>query len=288
MNIFQSDRPFWKGNLHCHSTMSDGAKSPEDVAAIYREHGYDFLAITDHRCITVPQARVEDSLLLIPGIELDYALPRETVHIVGINVTKDLPQKVCRDAGPQAGIDAIRACGGRAILAHPYWSRDSMETLLGFEGVAAAEVCNTGAFPRQDSSEILDLAATHGRLYRFVATDDAHSYERDACANYIMVQAQELTPQAVVHAIDEGRYYSTQGPRIEQITLTEEKITIHCSPASHICFHTNLAWSAGRIVSGRELAYAEYKLQPEKGDRYVRCQVIDEHGRCAWSNPFAL
>jgi len=39
---------FYKGNLHTHTTESDGALPPAEVARIYREAGYDFLAVTDH------------------------------------------------------------------------------------------------------------------------------------------------------------------------------------------------------------------------------------------------
>ncbi len=37
------------GDLHVHSTRSDGREAPEVVCANYRCHGYDFMAITDHR-----------------------------------------------------------------------------------------------------------------------------------------------------------------------------------------------------------------------------------------------
>jgi len=39
---------FWRGNLHTHSTRSDGRLPPEAVADFYRNAGYDFLALTDH------------------------------------------------------------------------------------------------------------------------------------------------------------------------------------------------------------------------------------------------
>ncbi len=44
------DQPgrFWKGNLHTHSTASDGEHSPAEVCRRYRDAGYDFLALTDH------------------------------------------------------------------------------------------------------------------------------------------------------------------------------------------------------------------------------------------------
>ena len=39
---------WWKGNTHTHSWWSDGDSPPENAAAWYREHGYDFLVISDH------------------------------------------------------------------------------------------------------------------------------------------------------------------------------------------------------------------------------------------------
>ena len=39
---------WWKGNLHTHSLWSDGGDFPEMIAAWYRDHGYHFLAITEH------------------------------------------------------------------------------------------------------------------------------------------------------------------------------------------------------------------------------------------------
>lgn len=45
---------WYKGNLHSHSTASDGSFSPEELADCYREKGYDFIAITDHNKFWIP------------------------------------------------------------------------------------------------------------------------------------------------------------------------------------------------------------------------------------------
>ena len=39
---------FLKGNLHAHTTFSDGVRSPQALIEEYESRGYDFLAITDH------------------------------------------------------------------------------------------------------------------------------------------------------------------------------------------------------------------------------------------------
>src|SRR5690242_20312077 len=45
---------FQKGNIHTHTTWSDGDRPPQDVYLWFRERGYNFLAITDHNTITDP------------------------------------------------------------------------------------------------------------------------------------------------------------------------------------------------------------------------------------------
>jgi len=39
---------YWKGNLHTHSLWSDGDDFPEMIADWYKQHGYQFLALTEH------------------------------------------------------------------------------------------------------------------------------------------------------------------------------------------------------------------------------------------------
>ena len=39
---------WYRGNLHTHSTASDGRKTPAEVCAFYRAQGYDFISLTDH------------------------------------------------------------------------------------------------------------------------------------------------------------------------------------------------------------------------------------------------
>ncbi|MEX2146035.1 MAG: PHP domain-containing protein [Candidatus Rokuibacteriota bacterium] len=69
-----------RGNLHAHTTFSDGARTPAALVAEYEERGYDFLAITDHfghdnlvqPGYTEALAALAPRLLLFHGIELDY------------------------------------------------------------------------------------------------------------------------------------------------------------------------------------------------------------------------
>ncbi|MGR3700272.1 MAG: PHP domain-containing protein, partial [Roseovarius sp.] len=48
IDVFSAPGRFWRGNLHTHSTRSDGVLPPEEVCRRYAAEGYDFMALTDH------------------------------------------------------------------------------------------------------------------------------------------------------------------------------------------------------------------------------------------------
>lgn len=43
---------WYKGNIHTHSLWSDGDDFPEMIALWYRDHGYNFLALSDHNVLS--------------------------------------------------------------------------------------------------------------------------------------------------------------------------------------------------------------------------------------------
>ncbi len=292
MNLFREGKRFFKGNLHCHSTLSDGLLSPSEVSAFYRQRGYDFLAITDHRKLS-PPSHLEDGLLLLSGMELDYSLPGEVLHLIGIGMDQAYAGSKSYRRGPQAGIDSMRRHGGRVILAHPAWSLNTLSTLSSLKGMTAAEVYNSvSTFPwngdRADASVLLDIAASHGSPYGFVASDDSHYYTGEAGRSCTMVQADELTEAAILSALDAGYFYASQGPQFEQITVEEDLITVRCSPVETVIFYSNLVWAVGRCVSRSGQTEASYDLRTNTGETFVRCQLIDAQGKSAWSNPILL
>lgn len=62
-------KTWYKGNLHTHTTNSDGAYTPEETIALYKSKDYDFLALTDHWFHG--EGRQEENFLLLNGTEFD-------------------------------------------------------------------------------------------------------------------------------------------------------------------------------------------------------------------------
>lgn len=72
IDFFPAEGNFYKANLHCHTTFSDGKATPEEVKEQYKSHGYSIVAYTDHNnCIN--HAELDDEgFLAITSYEADY------------------------------------------------------------------------------------------------------------------------------------------------------------------------------------------------------------------------
>ena len=72
--------PLLRGNLHAHTTFSDGVRSPQALVEEYESRGYDFLAITDHEdhenwvepVYHDALGRLRTDLVLFRGIEMNF------------------------------------------------------------------------------------------------------------------------------------------------------------------------------------------------------------------------
>ena len=292
MLIIDPGRRTYRANFHTHTTCSDGRLSPQESMAAYRREDYDILAITDHRKVTLQRA-VPEGLLAVPGIELDFMLGHQAVHLLGLGVSADVAHRWDPKGTPQQAIDAIRACGGLAVLAHPAWSMNDTQTMASLEGLSAVEVWNSVSAPpynadRADASALLDSlwCLRPDRLLPVMANDDTHFYGTEFASGWNMVQCDELTVPAVLEALRRGDYYATRGPQIHCLELTDTQLIVNCSPAERIVFYSDLPWVEGRARAMHGISQSAYDLQP--GDRFVRVQVTDAQGRSAWSRPIAL
>ena len=77
LTYISKSKPQYKANLHCHSTLSDGKLTPEELKAAYKSAGYSILAITDHENPHDHSDMTEDDFLMLTGYEA-YIRPSET------------------------------------------------------------------------------------------------------------------------------------------------------------------------------------------------------------------
>jgi hypothetical protein len=147
--------PRLRGNLHAHTTFSDGLLPPARLIAVYERLGYDFLAITDHDDLVSDAywreiRALEPNLLLFHGVELNY---------------DRFPQHVGRVIGDRETLH---------VLNHPARYKLSLEGALArieqivADGIPldAVEVTDTGLYRPLYDTDALPLVK--------IATDDAH------------------------------------------------------------------------------------------------------------------
>jgi len=68
--LLDSNKNYYKANLHCHSTNSDGVLSPEEVKEHYKENGYSVVAYTDHEHIIDVSHLTDDEFVAITACEI--------------------------------------------------------------------------------------------------------------------------------------------------------------------------------------------------------------------------
>jgi hypothetical protein len=97
-------------DLHCHSTMSDGLLSPEDLVAHAASKGVRVLALTDHDEVAgLARARAaaeQHGIQFINGVEISVTWKKRTLHIVGLRVNPEYPPLLEAFAKVREGRDA--------------------------------------------------------------------------------------------------------------------------------------------------------------------------------------
>ena len=292
---FAAPGRWYKGNLHTHTTESDGVLDPLEVASRYRQAGYDFLALTDHGKVTHVQGAPESDYLLLLGVELDgdRGEVAESVHMVGFGLA-DAADPPHSPTVPEA-IAWVADQGGESLIAHPYWSGLVVADLMRWEGHLGMEVFNTVChyeIAKGYSAVHWDDVLARGRPMWGFAVDDSHHHQSeshpvDTAKAWVMVKSEDLTREAILKSLRAGLFYSSWGPTIRELKMTGDEVRARTSPVSEISFVAQ-RW-AGRSFSALEggtLTEAAYRLHGH--EQYLRVECRDPQGRWAWSNPIFL
>ena len=141
INPFKISGQWYRGNTHSHSTESDGRLPIADRFAAYRQAGYDFLVITDHRTVSEVSAYSTEDFLAISGSEVHPENPYGggTYHIVAINIHQKID---CAKLHPNEVLEEIKQQGGEAVLCHPYWCGHTLLDYQPLTNYFAVEVYN--------------------------------------------------------------------------------------------------------------------------------------------------
>jgi len=209
-----------KIDLHIHTLFSsDSLNNFQDIIRYAKLRNLDGVAITDHNTVRGALEFIRTykrkDLIIIPGIEVSTSCG----HILGINVTEDVPKGL----DPLETVELIHEAGGIAIAAHPYalhkesFVRNRSSLDVGLDGV---EVVNSSVFPFYLSVALCKRFAAKHNLPE-TGGSDSHFPEAIGLA-YTNIYAQSSLEE-IVEAIRKGRVNAYGRPvpltlRIKQLT----------------------------------------------------------------------
>jgi len=272
-----------RGNLHAHTTHSDGTAQPQDVINRYVDLKHDFLMISDHDIFTSPEDHAKwdaKGLILIPGNEITAGGP----HILHVGANKRIAPGMPR----QPVITEAVAAGGFIIVAHPNWQNEfnhcSIERLTEWHGYTGMEIYN-GVIGRLHGSPYAtnkwDILLSNGKKVWGFANDDSHDpAKNDYGHGWNVVYVTHPTVENIVEALKQGRFYGSTGVEITDIKVTGRRIRIETANASRIVALQDI----GKRIAVSDSSSIE--VQVPEGAKYVRFECWGDGEKFAWTQPF--
>ena len=215
IDLISPNKKQYKANLHCHSVLSDGCRTPEELKSMYKGQGYDILAITDHERPVQHQSLSEKDFMMLTGYEC-YIRPdpagkyNSYAKETHLNLFAKDPMNVkmicfnenyCRYLKRDNALDSIVRAGSEKqrehsvsyineyirtakehgyIVAynHPYWSMEDEADILAYEGIFSVEMCNYSSWlvnHLEYSGALYDKMLYRGNKIFCHGSDDNHN-----------------------------------------------------------------------------------------------------------------
>lgn len=234
---------WYRGDLHSHSTISDGVLSPDLLAKHAEREGLDFLAITDHNRWAYPWFPDGAPVLVIPGIEVTMPYGHFNVFAEGpdepgwvdlLPPLKEWEGETREEPGAARELlSEARAAGLRCSINHPRlfpWAWGDPEVDLA--SISYLEVWNDPTWPENRAAnpaalEMWTRWLNAGLRVTAVGGSDFHDPEPKRRGDGVRIDghrvgiprtyvlAEGCTPVSILQALDAGRVYVTMGPTIE-------------------------------------------------------------------------
>jgi hypothetical protein len=248
-----------KGQMHCHSTESDGNQSPAVVVTAYRDAGYDFVALTDHDIVGTDPG-VSGIIFLVGGNEI--SMPRHHTVYAG-SALQDL-----------AHLNFTKTMAiGSGFLVPTRWQYGAMEIFNPYDNFPGAP-----AYGLNDAD--IDAFLTHGSHLWLTAVDDCHDLAGYFNLGWIVVNCAERTAMSIWESIDAGNFYASSGNDIT-VSLSESGLITAASGVSST--FTFIGKAGTTLKNEAEVTSSSYQIVGT--EKYVRIKSVNAAGKYAWGQP---
>lgn len=298
---------FQRGNIHMHSSLSDGDRPPDELYAWYRDHGYNFVALTDHNRLTDPQpyrTLERPGFVLITGEEVTMTVANRPVHVNALCTKHTINGGAFPSNSAALGwaIAQIRGQGGVALINHPNfdWVLTEHDMPAG-RGAHLLEIWSghpyvhtEGDLFHKSHEAIWDEALSMGESFAGVAVDDTHHLAPDAPSEgasrpgrgWVEVFAHEASEAAICDNLRQGRLYASSGAKLRRIVVEGGELTVFPEVADA---DVEFIGAHGAVLKGArrgEDGSTTYRLQGS--ERYVRARITQIDGKRAWTQAYRV
>lgn len=267
---------WYKGQLHCHTTNSDGVLPVSQVIQVYREAGYDFVAVSDHNKVTPTDQYSDTDFVTIPNDEFTYGAK----HVNAINAVKHYEGSIPDPVQLQDVIDAALSVGAIPHINHPESAGHTATDIFSSTGASLLEIVNHRYGGLEYNRALWDDVLSWGRQMHATAADDAHNYKTDFNLGWIMVSAPYLTVTDILAAIEAGEFYASSGPVITKIIKEGRTLGVESMDGVTIDF----IGINGEVLASVDSSSASYTLPV--GGLYVRAEVTNARGKVAYTQAY--
>lgn len=214
--LLGKNEKFYKANLHCHSTKSDGKSTVEHIKKVYKAAGYSVVAFSDHDAIYSNSHLNDEDFLALTAFELAIkedptvstlvAHKMKCIHFNLFALEEDNTVTPCydpiynkyknqwtdevkyegiykREMSAECVNDIIRTAHEKGFLIclnHPSWSLLDATDYLAYNGLDMVEIVNYSCVlhGHPDDENVFDVMTRHGKNVFCTAADDNHAGEK--------------------------------------------------------------------------------------------------------------
>lgn len=324
--LINPNKKQYKANLHCHSVLSDGKKTPLELKKMYKSNGYSVLSITDHERPYCHKDLTDKDFIMLTGYEAyirpnggeynryekeihlnlfarevdnvnficfneDYAKyakrdnALDTFNKVGSTRPRELTTKYVNEF-----IQTAKENGYIVTYNHPYWSMESEEEILSYDGYFSLEIVNYSSYLinfLENNAPLYDKMLLAGKRVFCHGSDDNHNSHPlgdpscDSFGAFTMIIPEEFSYSGIFNALESGESYASMDPIINEVSINGDTLHLECSEVTHAFVYMG-SKSPARVHAINDdspFTSADFKIHEDA--RYVRVAIVDKNGKWA-------
>ncbi len=326
--LFGYKKNKYKGNLHCHSTLSDGKLTPEELKEYYKSRGYSILAITDHEAIHNNSYLDDENFLTITSCEVaikefpdQSTLKNHNMKVCHLNFyakeqgndysffynstydhfsVSDVKEKIkkpnndCKRVYGADGInELIKSANDNGFFVsynHPRWSLENYREYSKYDGLWGVEIFNTSC--NRGGLYEYDINV-HDDFLRdgkriFITSGDDNHNKKDDSFGTFVMVEADKLEYSKI--VDA----LLKGEFYTSTGPTIEKISVDGDLVTVKCsdaknvFYSTHGRRCGFVTADEDESVNSASFKLLESDVYFRISVVDEFGRRADSQAYFL